>query len=528
MNAYVPFLIFFGLTLASASQSQDRQPDHDSYPLRPYQTSLIHSKLKALTESEDYLSDVFEMERRGLNQAKTKTQPWGGYYWALDQGGIANSYMDSNFLSNLDPGRRDWKDNVKDYKKRAQELHPRIYTLSEDQLAKLSPSEKYDILLGDTTFDLTNKVWAHTENWGHKKKWAYLSAIDMPAGYVTKPLSGDLLKIASWEGICHGWALAAGNTPRPEKTVEVTLPNGKKMPFYPTDIKALVSLLWANSNVQNDVIFEGKRCNSKKTVRDDRGRYLEPECADVHPGVFHAAVVNIVGLEGRSLVVDKSAEFSIANQPVAGYQLEYFNPRNGTAGPLAKSLIALQQYASEDPFAISRNGEATHIVGVNMKLQYTKWESPKKGKTNSQKKDGMGEMEFNYDLEINLQGEIVGGQWRVKRNGDSSFFGRTTGQPDFFWLAPKNWKKNFTGLSGLPQWDFSKSSLPPKQYSKAALGAHSYVYEESAKFLINPPKCSVVPENGVGATLSVECAFRFPQPQPLVQVVDKLVELSRE
>ncbi len=80
----------------------------------------------------------------------------------------------------------------------------------------MAPSEKYDILLGDTSFDLTNRIWAYQEKWGSQKKWGFLSSIDLPAGYRI-PEGNSLM--AFWEGICHGWAVAAGHSPRPEKTV---------------------------------------------------------------------------------------------------------------------------------------------------------------------------------------------------------------------------------------------------------------------------------------------------------------------
>ena len=194
-------------------------------------------------------------------------------------------------------------------------------------------------------------------------------------------------------------------------------------------------------------------------------------------------------------------------------------------------MLSIKAYGKDDNFAESRSKEATHIVGVSMKLKYIQWENPKKDKTNKDSDDGIGEMKFNYDLEINQHGEIVGGQWRVKKNGDSAIFGNKTGQPDFFWIAPKDWKKYFGGLSSLPAWDFNKSSTPPRAYALAALGAHSYVHEESARFMVKGPTCPVIPMGADPKTATknwVECSFRLPQPQPLIQVVDKLLEMSRQ
>ena len=50
--------------------------------------------------------------------------------------------------------------------------------------------------------------------------------------------------VASWMGICHGWAAAAIALPRPKKKVTLKSPTGDDIHFYPADIKALISLLY--------------------------------------------------------------------------------------------------------------------------------------------------------------------------------------------------------------------------------------------------------------------------------------------
>src|SRR5690606_24999070 len=108
--------------------------------------------------------------------------------------------------------------------------------------------------------------------WGNQKKWGFLSSINIPDGYRI-PKANKLM--ALWEGICHGWAVAAGGSARPLKTVNIRLPNGKILPFYPDDIKALISLMYANSVVQDNVIVEGLRCDDKRPERDKFGRYID-------------------------------------------------------------------------------------------------------------------------------------------------------------------------------------------------------------------------------------------------------------
>lgn len=511
------------------------EPSKLIYPHRPFATSHINQRLNAINEGKKYISNVYEMEAKGLNAANTTTQPWGGSYWPLFQGMVGNTYHDKDYKTFIFSIRRnlDWKKNVNDYKKRAQRVHPNINNLSEKELAELAPSEKYDLLLGDTSFDLTNRIWAYAEKWGNEKKWGFLSAIEIPDGY-RLPEANKMM--ALWEGICHGWAVASGHSPRPEKTVEVTLPNGKKMPFYPNDIKALISLMWANSTIQSNVIFEGNRCNKKNPDKDKYGRYIDvtldrddleltPRCADVHPAIFHMALVNVLGVEGRSFVVDKTAEAAIANQPVSGYELRYFNPMTGDEGPLSASVVSRKTYA-KDPFRVSRNTESTHIVGVEVKLKYVDWEFPVKAYVNSQEDDKISSFDFIYDLELDTTGKIVGGQWRTNRQSINYAFDGKTHQPDFFWVVPRDWKNYFKPMANLPKWNFQKSTTPPKEWIPAAHGAHSFVYEESKKYFGVSPKCPVFPIKK-GNPIKVDCEFRYPRPQPLINVVEMLLKQSK-
>jgi hypothetical protein len=508
------------------------------YPFKPMATKEVVSRVSRLSESREYISDIREINRRNLLKANTKNQPWGGSFWPLIQGQVANDYQNKNFsvfhgaLSGLEV--TSWRYNYNKFQKRREKMHPKVMELSEKELAELAPSEKYDLLLGDTSFDLTNRAWNYAASWGEKKKWGFLSSIDLPAGYRI-PEASKLM--ALWEGICHGWAVAAGHTDRPEKTVWVTLPNNKKMPFYPNDIKALISLMWANSTIQDAVIVEGLRCNRKSPKKDDFGRYIDkqldkddksllPRCADVHPAVYHTSVVNILGIEGRSFVVDKSAKAAISNQPVSGYEYNYFNPETGKDEAFENAVVAVEKYA-KDPFKDARNPETKYIVGVHMILKYIDWEDPIMKETNSPADDSVSEMKFNYDLELDANFKIIGGQWRVDKNGSGRLVKNATGQPDFFWVVPRDYKQYFKPIAGLPEWNFSRSTLPPAEFKAAARVAHSFVYQETREYGWNQ-KCTVLPiKRGNGEVKKVPCEYKVPRPQPLINVVNKLLEESR-
>ena len=104
-----------------------------------------------------------------------------------------------------------------------------------------SASEKYDLLISDLSFTLTNQ---------NKQQG--------------KPLSknGD---VEFWMGICHGWAPASLIYSRPQRDVEMVAGDGStKIKFYADDVRGLLSLKYANN--ANDNLFVGGRCNLDEKV----------------------------------------------------------------------------------------------------------------------------------------------------------------------------------------------------------------------------------------------------------------------
>lgn len=528
MKSTLKCLVLASALSSTAALAQD--PLREIYPFKPYSVEEVRGKIAKMTEDPRAITNVFEMERRGLLEKNARVQPWGGYFWALIQGQVANTWQDKSYFAFWE--MIGWEGNVKRWKKRRVEVLNNVMNLPEKDLAELAPSEKYDLLMGDTNFDLTSRVWNFVEGWGNSKKWGFLSSIEIPEGY-RLPKSNKLM--ALWEGICHGWALAAGGYPRPEKTVTITLPNGKRLPFYPDDVKALVSLMFANSVVQDNVVVEGLRCNEKNVRTDEFGRNIDrlpvkegeevqPRCADVHPAVWHASLVNLTGVQGRAFVVEIDYHATVNNHPLSGYKFEWFNPKTGKTGDLGASIVNLVDL--KDAYAASRSPHAVKLVGVDMKMLYTDWQNPKEEETDSVENDKIKGQKFMYDLELDAQGNIVGGQWRaqrvleVRRNSDDTQPERIE-QPDFFWALPKNYMSYFQPLK-LEPWN--GRGLTPASWSAPAKGAHAFIYNVTREFGFNE-KCTVIPENGRGSK-EVPCEFKYPRPMPLINVVNQLVNMS--
>lgn len=269
------------------------------------------------------------METAGLEEAALPATPWSDSYWPIYQGEIAVRYADPNF-----PASQDWQKNV-DY------LSHNLY-LPQD-IAIRSPSEKYDILVGDKNFTLTKALLE-----------------------VGKPFYKATGSVETWMGICHGWAPASYMESRPQRTIQVLAADRRTwINFNPSDIKALTSLLWAEGEFTTK--FIGGRCERKEGRDQPDGA----ECQDTNPATWHLAVVNQIGVAKRSLILDTASDFQVWNQPVSSYRYRLINPKSGKqAKTLEEAAVTVANYP-DDPFKKSRADGTKYIVGIRMLLTYT-------------------------------------------------------------------------------------------------------------------------------------------------------------
>jgi hypothetical protein len=329
---------------------------------------------------------LVEMEQQKLKEGAVLKNPWSDHYWSLYEGQLANRYADTSF-----PAAEDWKKNA-EYLNRT----PKV------DVDDLSPSEKYDLLVGDGNKSLTKAALAEGEQF-------YRS-------------SGS---VESWMGICHGWAPAAYMFDRPQESVTVLAADGKtKIKFRPSDIKALASLLWAKHSP--DVNYMGGRCNTKDPKKDSVGRVADQDCFDTNPGSWHLAVVNQIGVSKRPFVMDATFDYEVWNHPVISYSYEYFNPQTREAeSNLDKVMIAKNDY-TKDKFKKYRGSEATHMVGVRMTVNYMSETRPSTSDEDNADADDQKEVSYMYDLELDSSGNIIGGEWYTNLH------------PDFLWTpSPK-------------------------------------------------------------------------------------------
>lgn len=304
-------------------------------------------------------------------------QPWSDDYWAIYSGVIGKRYA-LGF-----PKSTDWKRNY-------DETWAQPASGNSSMLNRLAPSEKYDLVRGDAALKTTREVWAE----GKK----YYDA------------NGS---VETWMGICHGWAPAAYMLPRPARAVTV-----KGITFYPSDIKALGSYVWAESNYTSR--FMGGRCNDKNPPTDSVGHITNVDCLDNNAGAWHIAAINQLAISKRSFVMDVTYDYEVWNQPVLGYAFKYFNPATHQfTENLASATVAKGSFA--DPFRGWRSSRGTKIAGVAMEVWYMVETNPQQSPSDSPNNDGIRRVRYLYDLELDPNGKIIGGEWYQNEH------------PDFMW-----------------------------------------------------------------------------------------------
>ncbi len=235
-------------------------------------------------------------------------------------------------------------------------------------ISELSPSEKYDLLRG---------------------RYDY-------------PLKAEVAKLANkdaliWEGICHGWAPATINHNEPlPKTLRN--PDGVEIPFGSADIKGLLSYYYAHGFNVATTHQMGLRCfqdNASTTTQCNN---------DLNAGAFHIVLANMIGLQNRGFIGDMESTSQVWNHPIQSY---------------ASTVVGYARPAV-------RSAYGTEVV---VRLKTTVWFSTEVASTweatNGTLNQRFRSRDFEYDLELNTYGDIIGGEWVSKD------------RPDFLWLKAK-------------------------------------------------------------------------------------------
>lgn len=283
-----------------------------------------------------------------------------------------------------------------------------LLLMTEDERAQLSPAELYDIAMGDYSYKLTKKVL---------KKFS----------------PNDLW----WEGICHGWALAASNYPEPDKTTLINK-DGIKVSFGSSDVKALISMhdafnsrgfyvrVGERCSVDGKVVGEGSQGDLNHTPSIQQAS--KPACKDVNAGAFHIILGSLIGIHSKGFVADVDRYNDVWNQPVTGYESEIVQTI-----PLSKKDL--------------KNGVFKKIqlktkMIYGEELQFFNQAALDDGEVNFVSKNpvtgtiaqAFRSKNYEYILELNSFDNIIGGEWISET------------RPDMIWMKTKDYAFNSSSL----------------------------------------------------------------------------------
>lgn len=302
---------------------------------------------------------------------------WSETYWPANLGGIAYRW------NSKDPQPFKYK-----LLSRAE-----VMSASEAQLSELSPAELYDIAMGDYGYSLTRKVLS---TMSPKDLW--------------------------WEGICHGWSLAAANYPEP---APVTIKNkdGVSVPFGSSDVKGLLSMHDAY-NSKGHYVRVGDRCKVKGKVAGEESEQdgpisapterdaNRPECSDVNAGAFHVVLANMIGMNDQSFVADVDRFNDVWNQPVKAYSSKVVGPvavteKEAKSGVKTKLKIQTRFIYGEELDFWTAEQEAEGDLTFVSKL-------PVSGTIHSAERF----KDYEYVVELDVNGQVIGGEWLTETRPD--------------------------------------------------------------------------------------------------------------
>ncbi|HXH75424.1 MAG TPA: hypothetical protein VNJ08_10695 [Bacteriovoracaceae bacterium] len=267
---------------------------------------------------------------------------WSGDHWPSNRGGLNrrwNAPPEEPGFNTLSPTREE------------------LTLMTPEDIARLSPSEKWDLLLGQYDYPFKKEVALYTN-----------------------PVA------ISWEGIGNGWASASINHDEPTPRV-LTNADGIVIPFGSSDIKALLSYYYAFSKKLPITQNLGLRC----PVTPDGSKPDEFCTNDLNAGSFHIAIGNKLGLQKQAIVGDIDRYSEVWNQPFIAYKSQVLETLDPVEGTLKGTVKILRMKTKIYYAGLAEGNSWDPIIGTFRNVTTNRI--------------------YNYDLFINAAGEIHGGAW---------------------------------------------------------------------------------------------------------------------
>jgi hypothetical protein len=392
-----------------------RIPDAFNIFAAPKEEDLAAS----IVEEGKVVANIKELDSLKATSAQLKKGPWADSYWPLYKGQIGIRYGDPGF-----PDSKDWSVN-----RAYVQSHSAMGLAASGHVDLLSPAEKYDFLVGDSGWTLTEFAWHEGQQYFQQYG-----------------------RVPTWMGICHGWSGASHMMAKVfTKPVTVRSTNGIPITFYPSDIKALQSILWANASPATRYI--GSRCKIGMPQKDANGRVIEPACFDNNPASFHLVMTNQLGINKRSFIFDSDFDFEVWNFPLLSYRYKYFNPQ--TLQPTTdynRAIIPVKNYTL-DKFKAYRTPGTEYVIGIIMDDTFVIEVTPSRGPgTHTPTKT----LRHYYDLELDAGFNIIGGEWY------------TNAHPDFIWTFAADAQASTREDSSIQLSEWQRGSSLPNSWAALA------------------------------------------------------------
>lgn len=235
------------------------------------------------------------------------------------------------------------------------------------QLNELSPAEKFDIFEGKYHYPLTTKV-----------------------------LTENAPTHTAWFGICHGVAPASLYHAEP-KLVQLLNRDGISLTFYSSDVAALMSYYYAKM-INQPASMVGTRCRASLANRNLPA--YQSSCSDTHPAAFHIVLSNKLGITKDGFIADVDPLNEVWNHVAIKYRSKVVN----TTPPVstsAKNTVKRVRIESVVTYASAIAPKFYPVIGTPDAF-YSNYS-------------------YEYFLDVNLQGVIIGGEWI------------SGSRPDFVW-----------------------------------------------------------------------------------------------
>lgn len=264
---------------------------------------------------------------------------WSGDHWPMNKSSINYRWQtgNTNSLEYTSPSLEE------------------LQSMSEEEISYLSPSEKYDILMGDYNYSLKKFVQDRTN-----------------------------IAAMAWEGVGDGWAAATTLHGEPGP-VTLTNKDNLVISFGSSDVKALLSYYYSafHKTAQEQM---GLRCNTAQEEASE-----DKSCNDdLTPAQLHIALARTLGNK-QTIIMDIDRFDQVWNHPITSF----------SATILSKG----------DPSEKAPSG-TTQTIAIKNKVTYLDrsynhaW-NPVKGTWNQVSTNRI----YSYQLHLNSKGEIIGSTW---------------------------------------------------------------------------------------------------------------------